>query len=68
MTHSCDFREAAIAYKQKGHTIKQTCKTFNLPQRTYTNWNTLKQKTGNLKPKKHGPRKRKINPKNSKTT
>ena len=62
MTHSCDFREAALSYKQKGHTIKQTCETFNISQRTYTNWNTLKQKTGNLKPKKHGPRKRKIDP------
>ncbi|MDR2203411.1 MAG: transposase [Nitrososphaerota archaeon] len=32
----------------------------NQPQ-TYYNWKNQKQQTGNLNPKKHGPRKRKIN-------
>ena len=62
MTHSVDFREAVLAYKQKGHTIKQTCETFNINHQTYHNWQNQKQKTNNLKPKKHSPRKRKIDP------
>jgi transposase len=62
MTYSVDFREAALAYRQKGHTVKQTCETFNIPKRTYHNWTNLKQKTGSLNPKKVLTRKRKINP------
>jgi transposase len=60
MTYSCDFREAVLAYKQKGHTIKQVYETFGIPKRTYHNWTNLKQKTGSLQPKKHSSRKRKI--------
>jgi hypothetical protein len=26
MTYNCDFREAVLAYKQKGHHIQQVCK------------------------------------------
>jgi transposase len=62
MTYSVDFREAALVYKQKGHTIQQVCETFSISKRTYNYWAAQKQKTGNLKPKKHGPRKRKIDP------
>ena len=62
MTYSADFREAVLTYRQKGHTIKQTCKTFNIPKKTYHNWANLQQQTGTLQPKKHGPRKRKIDP------
>jgi transposase len=62
MTYSCDFREAVLTYKQKGHTLKQVCETFNISQQTYCNWLTQKQKTGNLNPKKHSTRKRKIDP------
>jgi transposase len=62
MTFSTDLREATLAYKQKGHTIQQTCQTFNISKRTYHNWQAQKQKIGNLQPKKHGPRKRKIDP------
>jgi len=63
MTYSCDFREAVLSYKQKGHTLKQVCETFNISQQTYCNWLSQKHQTGNLNPKKHGPRKRKIDPK-----
>jgi len=62
MTHSIDFRETAIAYKQKGHTIKQVCETFNISKRTYHYWVKLKQQTGSLQPKKTLTRKRKIDP------
>ena len=62
MTYSVDFREATLAYKQKGHTIQQTCQTFNITRGTYQNWTVIKRKTGNLQPKKHGCRKRKIDP------
>jgi len=62
MTYSVDFREAALAYKQKGHTTPQVCEAFNISKRTYNYWAAQKQKTGNLKPKKHGTRKRKIDP------
>ena len=60
MTHSRDFREAAITYKQNGHTLKQVCEIFKINPQTYYNWKNQKQKTGTLQPKKHGPRKRKI--------
>jgi len=60
MTHSKDFREVAVAYKQNGHTLKQVCEAFKINPQTYYNWKAQKQKTGNLQPKKHGTRKRKI--------
>ena len=59
MTYSVDFRETALAFKQKGHTIKQVCETFNITKGTYQNWTIQKQKNGNLKPKKHGHTKEK---------
>jgi transposase len=62
MTYSVDFREAVLDFKKKGHTIKQVCETFNITRGTYQNWTVQKRKNGNLKPKKHGPRKRKIGP------
>jgi len=37
MTYSCDFREAVLAYKQKGHTLKQVCQTFNINKQTIYN-------------------------------
>jgi len=64
MTYSTDFREAVLAYKQKGHTVKQVCETFNITEGTYRNWVIQKQKTGNLNPKKHGPADEKSTPNN----
>jgi transposase-like protein len=62
VTYSVDFREATLSYRQNGHTLKQVCKTFNINPPTYCNWITQKQKIGNLQPKKHSTRKRKIDP------
>jgi transposase len=62
MTYSCDFREAVLTYRQKGHALKQVCETFSITKQTYYNWIAQKQKTGTLKPKKHGTRKRKTDP------
>ncbi|MDR1992595.1 MAG: transposase [Nitrososphaerota archaeon] len=60
MTYSLDFREAVLTFRKKGHTIKQTCETFNIPKKTYHNWTNLQQQTDSLQPKKTPTRKRKI--------
>jgi transposase-like protein len=64
MTYSCDFREAVLAYKQKGHTIQQVCKTFNIAKRTFNYWTAQKQKTGTLQPKNMVHEKEQSTPKN----
>ncbi|MDR2204061.1 MAG: transposase, partial [Nitrososphaerota archaeon] len=50
MTYRLDFREAVLSFRKKGHTIKQTCETFNIPKKTYHNWTNLQQQTGSLQP------------------
>jgi len=61
MTHNTDFQEAALTYKQKDHTTKQTHKPS-----TPTHKPTTTDKTKNKKPttqtqKNTTPQKRKIN-------
>jgi transposase len=62
MTYSGDFREAALAYKQSGHTFAQLSKTFKITPQTYYNWLNLKNTTGTLNAHKTQTRNRKINP------
>ena len=62
MTYSRDFREAAIAYKQRGHTFSQLKATFKITPQTYYNWLELKNKTGTLNCRKVETRTRKIDP------
>jgi transposase len=67
MAYGVDFREAVLVYRQKGHTVKQVCETFNIPKKTCRNRVNLKQQTGNLKPKKPGIGKQKIRPPTTQT-
>jgi len=60
MTYSRDFREAAIVYKQSGHTFPQLKETFKVTPQTYYNWLELKNKTGTLNCRKAETRTRKI--------
>jgi transposase len=62
MAYSRDFREAAIAYKQSGHTFPQLKETFKITPQTYYNRIELKNQTGTLNCRKTETRTRKINP------
>jgi transposase len=62
MTYSIDFREAAITYKQSGHTFPQLKETFKITPQTYYNWIELKNQTGTLNCRKVENRTRKIDP------
>jgi transposase len=38
MAYSMDYRSAAVAYKQNGHTFKQLQQAFKIPPETYYQW------------------------------
>ena len=38
MTYSRDFIEAAVAFKQNGHTFKQLRETYGIPAETFYQW------------------------------
>ena len=60
MAYSIDYREAAIAYKQSGHTFKELKETFKITPHTYYQWLKLKEKTGSLQFGNAKKRRRKI--------
>ncbi len=60
MAYSIDFREAAIAYWEAGHSKEELYEAFKIyPSRVY-DWIRLKERTGALKPSYPKRRKRKI--------
>ena len=60
MAYSEDYREAAIEYKQKGHTFKELKEVFKITPRTYYQW--VKKAGDNADVKVKQTRKRKIDP------
>lgn len=56
MSKSVDLREAAVAYYEEGHTLKETGKVFKVGKTTVSNWVKKKKETGDLhnKPLKRG--------------
>jgi transposase len=60
MSYSIDYREAAINFKQAGHTFAELKEVFKIVPQTYYNWLALKGETGTLKARKAEHRQRKI--------
>lgn len=60
MAYSKDYRVAAIAYKQNGHTFKELKEVFKITPRTYYQWVEKMEKGTDVKLKQ--TRKRKIDP------
>lgn len=60
MAYSKDYREAAIAYRQSGHTFRELKEVFKITPRTYYQWVEKSEMSGNVKVKQ--TRKRKIDP------
>lgn len=46
MAYSADFRKAAVAYKDSGHTFKELQEVFGITNKTYSDWRKLHQETG----------------------
>ena len=67
MRRSVDLREAAVAYYEKGHRLKETAEIFGVGKSTVSNWVKKKRETGDLnnKPLKRGFKK--IDPQKLKT-
>jgi transposase len=60
MAYSRDFREAALNFKQTGHSFAELKEVFGIKPQTYYNWLKLKENTGKLEARKVERRKRKI--------
>ncbi len=56
MTYSIDLRETVLAYLEEGGGPEEASRLFKVTSRTIYNW----RHAGSLKPKTHGPRKRKL--------
>jgi len=48
MAYDIKFREAVLKYIDKGHTIRETARTFEVDAKTITNWRKLCKETGSL--------------------
>jgi transposase len=46
MAYSEDFREAAVAYKDNGHTFAELKEAFGIDHKSYANWKKLYRETG----------------------
>jgi transposase len=62
MAYSKDFREAAIKFKEAGHSFAELKEVFAITPQTYYNWLDLKEETGKLEARKVKRRQRKIDP------
>ena len=67
MSKSIDFREAAIAYHEAGHTIAETAEIFQVAKCTISEWKKRKKETGNLNNKPLKRKFKKIDPEKLKT-
>ncbi|MCL1934950.1 MAG: IS630 transposase-related protein [Defluviitaleaceae bacterium] len=52
MAYDKKYREAAIRYKEAGHTLKEVQEVFKIHASTYYQCKKLKEETGNVKAKK----------------
>lgn len=62
MSKSVDFREAAIAYHEAGHSLKETAETFQVSVSAISKWKKKKKETGNLNNKPLNRTFKKIDP------
>jgi transposase len=52
MAYSVDFREAAVAYKDGGHTFAELKEVFKITNKTYDDWKKLYEETGSYEKRK----------------
>lgn len=62
MAYSKDYRQAAIEFKQAGHTFAELKKVFKITARTYYQWVELWETTGSLQYRNASQRQGKIDP------
>jgi transposase len=62
MAYSADYRKAAIAFKQAGHTFKELRDVFKITSRTYYQWIEILETSGSVKVEIKRTRRRKIDP------
>ena len=62
MAYSVDYREAAIEFKQSGHTFAELKEVFKITPRTYYQWLELLENTGSLQFRNASERQGKIDP------
>jgi len=48
MAYDIKFREIVLGYVDKGHTIRDAARTFEVDPKTITNWRKLLKETGSL--------------------
>jgi transposase len=48
MAYSEDFRRAAVAYKDSGHTFAELKNVFGISNKTYTDWKLIFEETGSF--------------------
>jgi transposase len=62
MAYSADYRKAAIAFKQAGHTFKELGEAFKITPRTYYQWIETLETSGGVKVEIKRTRRGKIDP------
>jgi transposase len=62
MAYSADYRKAAIAFKQAGHTFKELGEAFKITPRTYYQWIEILETSGSVKIEIRRTRRGKIDP------
>jgi transposase len=62
MAYSADYRKAAIAFKQAGHTFKEQGEAFKITPRTYYQWIEILETSGSFKIEIKQTRRGKIDP------
>jgi transposase len=62
MSYSADYRKAAIAFKQAGHTFKELKEAFKITHRTYYQWIEILETSGSFRIEIKRTRRGKIDP------
>jgi transposase len=62
MAYGADYRKAAIAFKQAGHTFKERGEAFKITPWTYYRWIEILETSGSFKIEIKRTRRRKIDP------
>ena len=63
MSYSKEFRERTVEYRQSGHTLEETHRTFKVSRSTIQKWEKQLKETGDLGKKELNRGFRKIDPK-----
>ena len=62
MAYDPKFRKAVLNYIDKGHSIREAARTFEVDRETITRWRKLRRETGQLQDAPKERRHKKIDP------